>query len=125
MALDPTLVVGRLFEELAAENFDFTITLTDGEDPDRWVQLRAGSINIPYPYGDPPQETLPPMDLFGTVTWSVDSWEPGRYATIDWGVDTGPAREDERRVLTRLLTRMLETYHGVPVDSGRWMVEEE
>ncbi|MGW4032778.1 hypothetical protein ACWEFL_26335 [Streptomyces sp. NPDC004838] len=124
MTLNPEHIVRRLFEETEAENFDFTITLSDSEDEERWLQLRGSSINVPYPHSDSPEQVMPGFDVFGTVSWGVDSWEPGRYATLDWGVDEGPERRDERLVLTTVLTRMLENYLGLPVDSGRWVVEE-
>ncbi|MET8824631.1 hypothetical protein ABZX40_03375 [Streptomyces sp. NPDC004610] len=119
--MNPELVVQRLFEELEAEHFDFTITLADREDERRWLQLRGNMINLAHPYTDPPEAILP-SGLFGTVSWDVVSWEPGSYATIDWGTDS--TGRDERLALTELLTRLLEHHLALPADSERWVVEE-
>ncbi|MEU0986740.1 hypothetical protein [Streptomyces sp. NPDC005953] len=151
MALDPTLLVTRLFEQIAAENFDFTVTASDSEDESRWLQLRGNSINLPYPYADEPQGVLSAFDMFGSLWWSVESWQPNGYVTIDWGPPaTGPLplnenennngngngtdtdtdnneygnEQDEKAILATVVGRLAMNYLRLPIDSGRWTVEE-
>ncbi|MFE5853604.1 hypothetical protein ACFQ61_10375 [Streptomyces sp. NPDC056500] len=144
MALDPTLLVARLFEQIAAEDFDFTVTASDREDESRWLQLRGNSINLPYPYADEPQGVLSAFDVFGSVSWSVESWQPNGYVTIDWGPPaTGPLllndndnnyndnynneygdEQDEKAMLATVVGRLATNYLRLPIDSGRWTVKE-
>ncbi|MFB7014488.1 MULTISPECIES: hypothetical protein [unclassified Streptomyces] len=126
MALKPQHIVDRLFEQIEAEYFDFTITVSDSGAPERWLQLRGNSINVPYPHNGPPEEVLLAFDIFGNLPWDVDSWEAGRYVTVDWG-PSGKATEPmgERLALAAVLTRMLENYLGLPVDSEQWVIVEE
>ncbi|MEU9335519.1 hypothetical protein AB0D49_20445 [Streptomyces sp. NPDC048290] len=125
MSVNPAHLVERLFAQVAAEHFDFTITLSDREDEGRWLQLRGNTVNVAYPHTDPPETVFAATGVFGTVSWDVVGWEPGRYATVDWGTDDGPGRIGEQDILIGVLTRMLETHLGLPVDSGRWVVEEQ
>ncbi|MBA4867280.1 hypothetical protein H1V43_39625 [Streptomyces sp. PSKA54] len=126
MALNPQHIVDRLFEQIEAEYFDFTITVSDSGAPERWLQLRGNSINVPYPHNGPPEEVLPAFDIFRNLPWGVDSWEASHYVTVDWGPsdkETGPM--GERLALAAVLARMLENYLGLPVDSERWVIVEE
>ncbi|MFJ3706282.1 MULTISPECIES: hypothetical protein [Streptomyces] len=126
MSLNPQHIVDRLFEQIEAEHFDFTITVTDSMAPERWLQLRGNSINVPYPHHGPPEEVLPAFDMFGSVPWNVDSWEADRHVTVDWGPpDTGTGLVGGRIDLAPVLARMLENYLGLPIDSERWTVVEQ
>ncbi|MEU5404000.1 hypothetical protein ABZ348_32495 [Streptomyces sp. NPDC005963] len=126
MALEPQHLVARLFEEVAAEHFDFTVTASDSEDESRWLQLRGNSINLPYPHTDPPDEVLPAFEVFGNMSWSVESWAAEKYVTIDWGPsESGPDAVDDGSLLTGVVTRLAERYLGLPVASERWTVTEE
>ncbi|MDT0269651.1 hypothetical protein RM844_25540 [Streptomyces sp. DSM 44915] len=126
MAVHPRGIVDRLFEQLEAEYFDFTVTVSDREDDERWVQLRGNAINLPYPHQDAPERVLPPLDLFGELSWSVADWEAGRYLTVDWGpADAGAEPVDERGALAEVLGRVLDSYLGLPADSDRWVVAEQ
>ena len=122
MALNPQHIVRRLFEQIEAEYFDFTITVSDNEADERWLQLQGNSINLPYPHTGAPEEVLLSFDdIFGSVTWDVESWEAGRYVTIDWG----PLGNGPEPTLAAIVTRLLENHLGLPVDSERWVVSEQ
>lgn len=129
MALDTSHIVGRLFDEIAAEYFDFTITIEDREKADRWLQLRGNSINLPYPHDGKPEEVLSDLgftDIFGSVGWYVDDWTPGSSVTIDWGPLGHPTDQAaERDVLAAIVTRLLKQYLGLPADSERWVLSEQ
>lgn len=129
MALDTSHIVGRLFDEIAAEYFDFTITVQDREKADRWLQLRGNSINLPYPHNGKPEEVLSDLgftDIFGSVDWYVDDWTADSSVTIDWGPLGHPTdHAAERNVLAAIVTRLLEKYLGLPADSERWVISEQ
>lgn len=129
MALDTSHIVGRLFDEIAAEYFDFTITVQDREKADRWLQLRGNSINLPYPHNGKPEEVLSDLgfnDIFGSVEWYVDDWASNSSVTIDWGPLGHPTdHAAERDVLAAIVTRLLEKYLELPADSERWVISEQ
>ena len=128
MALNAHHIADRLFEQIATERFDVTITVSDSGAPERWLRLRGNSINLPHPHNGSPEEVLPAFDIFRNLPWGVDSWEAGRYVTVtvDWG-PPGKATESmgQRIAIGIVLERMLENYLGLPVDSERWFVVEE
>jgi hypothetical protein len=129
VALDTSHIVGRLFDEIAAEYFDFTITVQDRELADRWLQLRGNSINLPYPHDGKPEEVLSDLDfndIFGGVEWHVDDWTADSSVTVDWGPLGHPTdHAAERDVLAAIVKRLLEKYLGLPADSERWVVSEQ
>lgn len=129
MALDIPHIIGRLFDEIAAEYFDFTITVEDRETASRWLQLRGNSVNLPYPHNGEPKEVLSDLgfaDIFGSVDWYVDDWAAGSSVTIDWGSLGQPTdHAAERDVLAGIVARLLEKYLGLPADSERWVVSEQ
>ena len=121
MALDTPHVVGRLFDQLAAEYFDFTITITDREWANRWLQLRGNSINLPYPHNGKPEEVLADRgfdEIFGDVDWYVDDWAARGFVTVGWG----PVEQPE---LAAIIGRLVDKYLGLPADSDRWVVSEQ
>jgi hypothetical protein len=129
VALDIPHIIGRLFDEIAAEYFDFTVTIEDSEKADRWLQLRGNSINLPYPHDGKPEQVLADLgftDIFGTVDWYVDDWTAGSSVTIDWGPLGHPTDQTaERDVLAAIVAGILEKYLGLPADSERWTVSEQ
>lgn len=124
VALDTPHLVGRLFDQLAAEHLDFTITVADRDWVNRWLQLRGNSINLPYPHDGKPEEVLANLgfeEIFGGVDWYVDDWAAGGFVTVDWG----PLGEPQQEVLAGIVARMAEKYLGLSADSDRWVVSEQ
>lgn len=98
----------------------------------------AGQLDQPpYPYADEPQGVLSAFDVFGSVSWSVESWQPNGYVTIDWGPpETGALalnenddheyedEQGEQAILATVVGRLATNYLRLPIDSGRWTVKE-
>lgn len=77
----------RAIEEAASGNPSFKITLSDKQEPSKWLQLSWDSLNFAYPEVEPPSVILRRCHIHTPPYVEVSEWEPGRFVTFSHGAE--------------------------------------
>jgi hypothetical protein len=74
--------LARSFEKNPGADWYAEIQLADGGEEGPWVQVTADAINFHYPAAEPPIEHLKALKIPPLPGMRVESWEPGKFATL-------------------------------------------
>jgi hypothetical protein len=75
-----------------------------------WVQVVLGTINLVYPFDDPPKQRLQASGVADLVGLTLQGWQPGVFATFAYEPAT-PSRQ-----VAKFVDQILETVLGCGED---------
>jgi hypothetical protein len=74
--------LAKSFEKKPGADWCAEIQLAGREEDGPWVQVTADAINFHYPPAEPPIEHLRALKIPPLPAMRVQSWEPGKFATL-------------------------------------------
>jgi len=70
--------------EAAAGGEEWCATFELSSDPERWVQITSGSLNMAYPHEEQPDLLLQQVGMTRSTDLVLSVWEPHVYATFKY-----------------------------------------
>lgn len=87
--------------------------------PDReaaWVELILGTVNLAYPFHDPPPERLRQSGVAGLPGLALEEWQPGLFAAFAY--DPATPNREVAKFIDRVISDVMGCGDDYLIDVG-------